>query len=145
MDLIKKYWPFVFLILFFGVFRKLIGGVLGVAGINPGGSDPSDKLLDGLEANKKNFTKNPDYYRQVAAQTLDAMQGFGTDEETLFSVVKGLNKDELTQVFIEFGEPFTLGLSGTFYANLARWYKDELSASDYNKMKIIWSKTDLLP
>lgn len=84
--------------------------------------------------------------KAVAEQQLQAMWGLGTNEDELFNSLKNLTKAQLKQVYKSFGtyayEGWGKWASGADI-DLFGWYKQELSGDDLQKMREIWSKTDL--
>lgn len=85
----------------------------------------------------------------IAEQLHSAMRNLGTDEYLIFSVLEGLNKDDLILVFNEFGYR-KLGLFGSDLtkldlegSSLNQWFKSELSYEDYEKVKEIFLETDI--
>lgn len=90
-----------------------------------------------------------------AAEIADALQNamdndgwaFGTQEQVMFNLLKGLTGADLNKVFIAFGKRkyFWTGSSEIFGSdkNLFEWFASELGTSDLTKMKQIWAKSSV--
>ncbi len=74
----------------------------------------------------------------------NAMDKFGTDEETIFRNLQGLNKNDLLYMMKVFGiKPYYGGThAATWFVhykkNMKEWLKAELSGSDLKKVKKIF-------
>jgi hypothetical protein len=139
----KKYLPYVVGFFLVSLLLKKVSGLFGFGSSEQDQEDINfQKINDSIVINDKSLLQNKAYYKGVAEATYTAMSGLGTDEETVFAVIKGLNSEELKQVFKDFGVRSSWLI---FNGNLAKWYKDELSSSDYSDMRVLWANTNLLP
>lgn len=125
------------------------GGMLSQAGAEAGdkASEEVDKKVKGDPAK---ITKTPTELQNVAESLYQAMEdgyvgGFlgpfnvGLDKDLLFDCLKGLNGDELKEVYNKFGsrESSVFGVT-MFKGNLVAWFNAVLSGDDLLKMKGIW-------
>lgn len=86
----------------------------------------------------------------IATSQFDAMQGFGTNEDILFSSLNGLNGKALQLVYQKFGlKPYLI--AGYFPAwatgtplDLFSWYRNELDTQELIKMRQVWAKSGLV-
>ena len=93
----------------------------------------------------------PDYvYQDIADRQFNAMNMWGTDEESLFSALEGLTPSELVAVASKFGKrASTVSLfpgtqqSISFPRSLTKWYDSELSGASRERMRAIWALTGL--
>lgn len=85
----------------------------------------------------------------IATTQYDAMQGFGTEEERLFSSLEGLNGKALQLVYQKFGtRPGLMGGYWPVYAggvlmDLFSWYRMELTDQEIDRMQTIWAKSGI--
>jgi hypothetical protein len=86
--------------------------------------------------------------KQISEQQLNAMDEQGTNEELLFSSLRGLNGKSLEKVYQAFGNVRYLYFGKSPIPkygrnlNLFGWYKEELNEKEMDKMRDIWSKTN---
>lgn len=80
-----------------------------------------------------------------------AMGDNGTDEDTLFNSLEGLNKYDLKELLNSFGKRKYLSLFGTkgysftgTNISLMEWYLNELSGKDLQRMRDIWKKAEII-
>ncbi len=109
---------------------------------------------DDADFNPANLRYQIQYYETVAEDSFQLMNGSTSDaeEKELIEMVEDLNKDELIAVFNAFGKRrYAVNGSPVFipwfyeHKNLFFWYNEELESDngDLQRMKNIWSKTDL--
>lgn len=115
-----------------------------------------DDIEDVDNTNTQDQTTRPNISAAEAASIAKtqkvAMEGFGTDEEALFSSLEGLNGKALQMVFEKFGLYPTDGwggwlptwLGGTNF-DLFGWYRMELNEEELERMNQIWAKSGLRP
>jgi len=111
-------------------------------------NEQSQTNLNNVSVNQNFLTRPATFYKQVADNLYNAMDYAGTDKDTVFDLVKNLNSHELQQVYKDFGYRINnffnfLGLFSDGPTNLQQWFKSELSAFDYERMKIIWKYTNI--
>lgn len=136
----------------------VMGGVLLTSSIrqafglsnNPNLKDKFDRHKDDIKNNPPNPSKLSlprQAYKNIAEIQYEAMNRAGTNEKKLFRSLKGLNRDDLLTVNMDFGLRARTILGGTVAIsgrrNLMQWYRSELSGSDLQKMLKIWQKTGL--
>jgi hypothetical protein len=85
--------------------------------------------------------------RAIADRQWSAMDGFGTDENSLFASLKGLNGKDLQKVFTSFGKRPYFGIGGSVLfatdQDLFSWYSSELDKSEMAQMAKVWEKSGL--
>lgn len=135
-------------VLFFGA--KIVGGINDIFNPNKQREREKDKSIENIPVNNNKLQFLPAVYKRIAQQQFDAMNLFGTDEKLLFDSLRGLNNDDLKQVYKEFGTrkpdlklnvPF--GTEFGDASDLFVWYRAELDNADLNKMRNIWLPTGL--
>jgi len=103
-------------------------------------------IIKNLNINLNNLSFDRNLYKSIAQDQYDGMNQLGTDEKLLFDTLKGLNKDDLKVVYMDYGlRPSTIrnvAISGR--KNLKQWYRAELGGSALKKMIGVWSKTNLI-
>lgn len=84
----------------------------------------------------------------LAQQLLYSMHQFGTDVDTIYSVVTPLTAQQLIMVYNQFGRPPYWGFGYDQWLgtpmDLFGWFQQELNASDIAKLKGIFAKTGIL-
>lgn len=86
----------------------------------------------------------------IAKTQMKAMDRFGTDEETLFASIEGLNGSDLRRVYKAFGVvPYssTLGMGSALFSSeldLLGWYRTELDKEELANMQAIWDKAGIV-
>ncbi len=147
------------LIIMFSVqIMKVLRGVFGF--ITGKTSDEEIAAKNETEANKvqalikesgysqTTLPKPMTYYMSIADSLEEAMQGWGTDSDTMLNLLKPLTDNELKAVYLKFGSRINDDF-GNDAGNLFTWFKWELS--DYSpfsvgaltRMRLIWKKTGL--
>jgi hypothetical protein len=111
--------------------------------------DQSKDGFDPSHGGGKNYTLPDHAYATISERLESAMYGFGTDEDALWELLKGLTNDDLIRVYNEFGlrKPEGKRLGGLGWSeerkDLIDWFKDELSGDDLSRMEKIWKGTGL--
>jgi hypothetical protein len=115
------------------------GGVFNQDGAKAG-DDASKKADMAVAIDQKKLTKTPVFYQNVAETLCQAMDGVGTDENMMFTALKGLNVEELKMVYKCFGsrEQSVFGMT-IFTGNLVSWFNAELAGDDLLKMANLWA------
>lgn len=121
------------------IYNKLAGGEAGFNLTGPGVINLPSNL------------PKPDYvYQDIADRQFNAMNMWGTDEESLFAGLEGLTPSELIAVASKFGKrASTVSLfpgtqqSISFPRSLTEWYDSELSGASRERMRAIWALTGL--
>ena len=70
-----------------------------------------------------------------------AMRGWGTNENTLFSIFEGRSPQELIDIFNAYSVP---KYPNQYYGqplDLFGWFRKELGKKDLARMQLIWDKT----
>ena len=105
--------------------------------------DENDSLND-----PDSLSKTIAFYKQIADQQFHAMDGIGTNVTQIKDSLKGLNDNELLEVYKQFGLRLN-AIIGTDYHNLMQWYREELSGwsiwgkTEIEQVQEIWSGTGL--
>lgn len=145
---LKKYW-------YFAVILVLIIILVVVRAMNATGSNAQQAAndLNNLNSNSGNRTISSDDATLIAQQLLAAMDGYGTDEDTIVRLLSPLNKDDLILVIQKFGiKPYNgAGLATRweeikFFStdlNLQGWLSAELSGSYLETVKQIFSSNNI--
>ena len=109
-----------------------------------------NKLLGNNEVSVNKEGLTPGVNHSFVANTLwDSMKISGTNEDEIFFQLNGLSKEDLKQVFIEFGDKDYLPMIGgesTFLGmpqNLTYILKQELDGDDLLNMQELWNGTGL--
>jgi len=121
---------------------KIILGVVVLVLIGGGGylfylKKKKDKELEAKEKEEENKPKEPTFNPQeptfnpqpTAQKLKDAMEGWGTDEDAIWSAMGSLSKSQAKQVATYFDS--NLGDGST----LMEWFEGDLSGSDLAKAK----------
>ena len=110
-----------------------------------------NKAVEDVKVTTSKLQYLPTVYKRIAQQQYDAMNLPGTDEDTLFDTLKGLNTEDLKQVYKDYGRrsPRT-NLTGSEWldefgspSDLITWYREELDQEELKKMQAIWAGTQL--
>ena len=101
--------------------------------------------MQSMKIDESKMTKTMLAINSIADILYAAMDDFGTDEGAIFAALKGLNEYDLKALWKVFGyrEESVFGAT-IFRGNLFDWFQTELSAADFEKIKVIFSKTGLL-
>jgi len=84
--------------------------------------------------------------QEIADTLYDAMDKFGTDEETVFQELEGLNQADLLLVINKFGERKMSGAYGIKLGkakSLIDWIKSEFSGYELDKVKEIFESNGI--
>lgn len=131
--------------------NKIVTGVSQI--FTPGGKKDNEdnKIVQDTPVETKKLQFLPAVYKRIADQQFNAMNLPGTDEATLFNTLKGLNDEDLKQVYKEFGRrsPSTNVTNWDWLdefgkpSDLINWYREELNSSELERMRKIWVNTKL--
>lgn len=113
--------------------------------------DDNDKITPSVEPSKRNLDGNGVVL--VAQNLLNAMNKYGTDEQSILENLKLCTKDDLLAVIKEFGvKPYNgVGLATTWFdrkvastdQNLNGWLKSELKASTRSQVAEIFKNLNV--
>jgi len=130
------------------VLYKLTGGT--------GGQTPSDVKADGLNINAGNFKRPRAAYESAAETSYKIMNdSLVADDNQLLDLVRGMNRDELRQVYKDFGKrsgmigiPLISQIKIGSEKDIFGWYTNTLSnnfvtGNHLDKMKAIWKVSGL--
>lgn len=147
-------------VVFFMFFSKLRDGLMNLVGWNPFRSgDTKGNAPEAVEQKQNTIKQTPvkseslkrnrQAYQTIAQAMQDAMSASGTDGGTLLELHKGLNVEELKQVYKEFGirDNKIFGLTA-MTGNLIEWFIYECTDAYDKKMLLpelqkIWKPTRL--
>lgn len=104
-------------------------------------ADKAAETVNGLPIDTANISLSTADVNLIAQQLYDAMDGWGTDEDAIMSVLDRIStKDDLLAVMKRFGTPkYTppMSFSGD-YIGLTGWLKAELRGSDLTHVRNIF-------
>jgi len=99
---------------------------------------------------KSNLRYPVEHYLDIADRLDDAMNSNyglpGTDEDRVFRLLDGLNKDELIEVKNRFGKRVLSDTEFSFLKgerDLFGWFEEEFSGGDLQRLKSLWVETGL--
>ncbi len=102
-----------------------------------GGSGIGDFSNSSVNVNAASITQEG--AEIIAAKLLDAMDGFGTDEEAIFDALKGKNKSDFIMISNAFGTPRYDGAGESHWPfaerSLVEWLTRELSSQELAELK----------
>jgi len=83
----------------------------------------------------------------IGQRLYNAMSGFGTDENTLFAELENRTAAQLVDIYNAYGMPYYFLYGGDPFfgapTDLFGWFNEELSGNALQRMKQIWTKTNL--
>ena len=125
-----------FLVLLYLVYRRFFANVP-----KPSGQNTDTPVI---KEPTKNATISDHQARAYAEQLFDAMAGFGTDEEVIYSVLKGKSLHDYNKIYNAFGLRSYIRLTGERSAgilgvdhSLTEWIIFELDLEELKKLKSI--------
>lgn len=129
-----------FLWIYLGIFLLIVFVIVYFLGRSIGKKQQGSQLLD--EIKNDNLTYQKSQYIVFADKLYSAMIGFGTDEDSIYSVFRKMNTDDdVKQLIVAFGSKrieFTIGGS-----TLAEWLVTELSESEMTELNNILSQRNI--
>ena len=154
MTIKKSYLkPAIWIVGFIGVivFVKKLAGAFNTGGIFSDGSaevyQNTEKRIEDVALSQASMSKTMDAILSIADGLYAAMDDLATDEGAIFSLLDGLNTEDLKAVYKAFGvrsETMFFGVFDVKRGDLFTWFRNELSESDYEKIKVVFSKTGLI-
>lgn len=97
-----------------------------------------------IEVNEANLTQPKTNYTLYANQLYTAMNGLGTDEETIYRVLGHLQTaDDWNQLVKAFGTKKASSWLSGFEGTLYDWLSDELDTKEMKKVNEILAKIDV--
>lgn len=102
-----------------------------------------------LEYNISNCRISDSDAKNQADELKSAMFLPTTNEKVVFSILADKNKDELIQLYNQFGTRlyinwFIAGFAKTVrYITLFRWFEEEFEGTELERLKNIWKKTSI--
>jgi hypothetical protein len=94
-----------------------------------------------IKVDESNLSYEQSQYTLWASQLFTAMDGIGTDEDTILRIVQKIkNQDDWNQLVKSFGVREASAFTSSFSGTLLDWLADELSTNDYNKCIEILAK-----
>lgn len=148
MELFKKYWFILVIVaIVIGAYVAVRKGVFEMFSSKTDEEKQAEEELSKLTLNSNNLTITRDDAILICQQLLAAMDGIGTDEDTIFRLLNGLSHDDLILLIKTFGLKYYAdnGQASTVakwvYAsnlNLIGWLKRELSGNDLKQVEQIF-------
>jgi len=103
--------------------------------VNTQGSDPGAQVTSNVR------TYNDADYKLMAESLFEAMDGLGTDENSIFTILSSLRtKADWYALVDAFGTRKTSSMWSDFEGTLTKWLSDELSDSEKTRVNQILSK-----
>jgi hypothetical protein len=131
---VKNYKPIL-------IVGGIIAGILIVKKLFPGLFSKNLSIED-MPIDTSKLTITQVQATQIATNLYEAMNGLGTDEQTLFDSITPLNGEDLNLVVKTFGTPKYFLTGGDAYLgtklSLQGWLKAELGGTYYDEMKALF-------
>lgn len=115
--------------------------------------EAQDQQILNIPVNTSKLSRSKEALQRISRNIFDAMDGYGTDEDTIIENLEGLNKNDLQYIIKDFGfrlyngagESTTWIDKNLFSAkkDLIGWLKAELKGSDEDKVKQIFTNAGI--
>lgn len=155
MEYLKKYWWVLVLVAaIIGIYIAVRKGVIDLFDGKSPEEKQAEEEIEKLEYDGNKLSVTTSDAILIAQQLLSAMDQYGTDEETIVTLLTDLNRDDLLFVIKLFGikqyngAGQSVGLDKYLYSqnlNLAGWLKAELEDSPkyYDQVKAIFKNHNI--